>query len=251
MFQEYFSRFNVNNYDCNDKCNDYYIDIVTENSPVLNTIQNGFRYVAIPHNTEYSVRLSNKTFKRCNVELFIDKEFIGKWRINEYSSIVIERPSKSMRKFTFVKENTHEADMGNVMNGSFNNGLIEAKFIPEAPQINFNNNNYKCRNTSMKNSSPMAHTSNKTFCNNTFGMSSGATILGNRSNQKYGSASKIDEDMANIVTKKIRLVVNENPVRYRKYVPLNTKDDDIPLSWGNSYEDVTPPRIDRMDGYFL
>jgi hypothetical protein len=37
---------------------------------------------------------------------------MGIWRIDAHDSILLERPSKSSRKFTFVKENSWQATQG-------------------------------------------------------------------------------------------------------------------------------------------
>ena len=111
--------------------NEYNIQIETSNGAARAHTQNGHKYVPLKHETEYKIRLSNPTFTRCNVVLKIDQKKMGKWRINARSSILLERPADSSRKFTFVQENSWQADLGNVKQGGESNGLIEATFIPE------------------------------------------------------------------------------------------------------------------------
>lgn len=210
--------FRVNNQ------NEYNIQIETQSGVVSFRTENGHRYVPLKHSTEYKVRLANPTSTRCNVVLFIDEKRMGKWRIDMYSSILLERPSDSSRKFTFVKEDGLEAGMGGVQEGSFSNGLIEAKFIPE----------YSSPIVTLGMSSCFSNQSFGKNCSsdeNSF--SAGATVLGDTSRQAFGTATDMTEDESRSVTKKIRLVVeNARP----QYVPLG-------------HTDLTPPRIDSFDPF--
>jgi hypothetical protein len=70
--------YNVN---CRNNHNeDYDIQIISSYHNIIPKIYNGHKYYPIKHNTEYSIRLENKTDKRCNVILFIDGK---KWEFGE------------------------------------------------------------------------------------------------------------------------------------------------------------------------
>lgn len=93
--------------------------------------RDNYWFVALKNRSKYSVVLTNDNPTRCDVELFIDKEKMGKWRINPHSSITIERPSGVNKQFMFVEEDGSEAWAGRVTPGAHKNGLITAKFYPE------------------------------------------------------------------------------------------------------------------------
>jgi hypothetical protein len=205
-----------------DNQNGYDMQIQVESKDVASHIKNEHRYIPLKHGAEYKVRLVNSTSKRCNVSLSIDEKIMGKWRINPNSSITIERSSNSSRKFTFVKEDTWEAGMGGIKQGSFSNGLIEAKFIPESEHQNIQSNSIKGH----KNSLSLGSYSDDSNGSNSF--SAGATLLGNRSSQEFGTAAEMFEDISRSVTKKLRLVVE------------NTRPQYVPLE----HCDSTPPRIE-------
>lgn len=212
-----------------DNQNEYNIQIETSSGAVSSHTENGHRYVPLKHSTEYKVRLTNPTSTRCNVVLSIDQKTMGKWRINPYSSIVLERPSDSSRKFIFVKENSFEAGMGGVRSGSFSNGLIEAKFIPEREVVH----EYSALRNSLGASACFSNDEiYRKNCRSEQTFSSGATVLGDTSHQTFGNAIQMVEDDSKSVTKKIRLVVeNARP----QYVPLG--------------QDSTPPRINSFNPF--
>ena len=98
--------------------------------------RNGHNFISLQNKSKYSVILTNKNRTQCDVELFIDQERMGKWRINPSSSITIERPSGINRQFMFVEENSADAWDGHVTPGAHINGLISAKFYPEKEYYN-------------------------------------------------------------------------------------------------------------------
>lgn len=104
-------------------------------------IRDGFKYYTLPHNKDYAVRMINNSDLRVNAVLKIDGEIMGKWRINTFSEILIERPTHNNRKFTFVRDNSWQADMAGVKSGSSKNGLVEVTFIPEKRTFTFAKNN--------------------------------------------------------------------------------------------------------------
>jgi hypothetical protein len=96
----------------------------------------GHNFVFLQNKSKYSVILTNRNITQCDVELFIDQEKMGKWRINPSSSITIERPSGINRQFMFVEENCADACDGHVTSGTHRNGLVSAIFFPEKEYYN-------------------------------------------------------------------------------------------------------------------
>lgn len=215
-------------------------------------IQNGHTYYKMHNRENYKVILRNDSDRRANVELYIDGEKMGKWRIDSYSHITIERPSDVNRKFVFVRENGWEAKMGGVRINQASNGLIEAKFIPEkvydqAPYL-FNESYNGNRGGRQKQSSyefdagmdKMYEGSHQMYSNNlSSSFSAGATVLGGDSSQSFGVAGFMTEDRSKIVIKKVRLVLNNDS----SYPFTSIRKSD--RSYDVIYEDETPPKFPR------
>jgi hypothetical protein len=210
----------------------------------------GHTYYELPHNTEYKIKMHNRSSEHVNAVLTIDGDEMGKWRIGPHSDITVERPIHNQRKFTFVEENSWEGNMGGVRSKRSKNGLVEVCFIPEV-------GNYSLCNDSLNNGSlgAMAQNYNESVSNSvsksagmnlSFGAansmesnySAGGTVLGNDSSQRFNDASHIIEDTSRAVIKRIRLVV----VKHRSpYVQISTRG---PLGDIAGYhDDEVPPRI--------
>jgi hypothetical protein len=261
---------------------DYEIEIQGKNKKFIPDMKNGHKYYPLPNGAEYIVRLNNNTDKRCNVILSIDGKEMGKWRINAYSGVSLERPTNSPRKFTFFREKSREAKMGGVKAGSYKNGLIEAKFIPESVS-RFFNDRVMCDNLNNDCEFGPRYSGTENI-NQSFGIgsiradsernsySSGATVLGRGSSQRFNDASYMKEDKKHSVTKTIRLVVDEKPCHHvSPYVPIDTyePEDDFPSchcecggqqhNYKRLYKtcpccrgkrkDRIPPRIEEFDPY--
>ena len=83
--------------------NKYAVRLLT-NTEVNHIKQNNYNYFLIPDRSQYKLKLTNNRETRCDAEIFIDGESVGKWRINPYSTITIERPANINRKFMFMTE---------------------------------------------------------------------------------------------------------------------------------------------------
>lgn len=178
-------------------------------------IKNGHVYYSLPHRKEYEVKMTNSSDSRVNVILKIDGEVMGKWRINARSEIIIERPAHSNRKFTFVKETSSEGRMAGVKPND-KNGLIEVTFIPEKEPIY------------------LSRTLGGELKSYSFATSSGATVLGENSFQRFGQASEMIEDKSRAVTKRIRLVIN------KPLISIKTKNFN---DYDNINDDPIPPKF--------
>ncbi len=92
-------------------------------------------YVAMKHDTKYTVVLSNSGDVRCDAEVEIDGKSVGIWRIQSHDSMVIERPVHDAGCFTFYKIGTREARKAAIVR-SDKLGLITVLFKPERkPEI--------------------------------------------------------------------------------------------------------------------
>jgi hypothetical protein len=91
-------------------------------------------YVVMRHGQQYSLKLSNHHKedghgKPCDVEVYIDDEFCGSYRIPSGESITLERPEHSNQRFTAYRIGTKEAKIAKI-DGEPSMGLIRAIFRP-------------------------------------------------------------------------------------------------------------------------
>lgn len=199
-------------------------------------VKDGYVYYAVPHGKEYKVRMENNTGERVNATLSIDGERMGKWRVEPYESIVVNRPTYTERKFVFVKETSWEGRMGNVEEGDFRNGLVEVTFVPEM-MIKCDDSMYFCTNSATPQRGYQRIERGLSGFGDGMrdGLSSGATVLGENSDQTFGRANHIVEDVSRSVVKRVRLVVKDVGVR-KPYVSIRRDRDD----------DLVPPRVNEF-----
>lgn len=208
--------------------NDYTIEIITGNqgfwdsSEKIDHFNNeGHTYYSLHHGDEYKVKITNNTNDRVNALLKIDGVVMGKWRVGPYSDVIIERPADNQRKFTFVKENSWEAEQGSVIRGSDTNGLVEVTFIPELKTTVYADGKENFFESRGLFSAPSSNCFSNNWTNKSY--SAGATVLGEGSAQTFGSASSIYEDQNRKVTRRVRLVVKNN-----SFTSIRSRDDPIP-----------------------
>jgi len=259
----------------NVKQNDYMIDILrggnnfnfwgNDIDKVDHFTDNGHTYYSLAHGSEYKVKMTNNTSQKVNALLKIDGVLMGKWRIDPFTSVIIERPVDNQRKFTFVDENSWEARDGNVVRGIDENGLIEVTFFPELKSSfyfdpfkssdtleyrfdryhNLHNDKYdntlvdrnpykkQYGNTLVDRNPCKKGDSSDNFISFTNSYSAGATVLGDDSRQSFGQASKIHEDHARKVTKRLRLVISD---RRKPFISIR--------SGSETMDDPVPPRFE-------
>lgn len=87
-------------------------------------------YVYLAHGTQYTLVAENVSSLRCNVELKIDGNMVGAWRIPARGKIELERPVNDPGRFTFFETGSREAKIAG-LSSSDESGVIEARFIPE------------------------------------------------------------------------------------------------------------------------
>jgi hypothetical protein len=246
------------------KQNDYMIEILRGGNSfnfwgnnidkVDHFTDNGHTYYSLAHGSEYKVKMTNNTFQKVNALLKIDGVLMGKWRIDPFTSVIIERPVDNQRKFTFVDENSWEARDGNVVRGINENGLVEVTFFPElkssfysdtfkrSDTLEYRFNRYhnlhkeEYDNTLVDRNPYKKEDSSDNFISFTNSYSAGATVLGDDSWQSFGQASKIHEDHARKVTKRLRLVISN---RRKPFISIRSgseiRDDPVPPRFGNNH----------------
>lgn len=145
--------------------------------------------VSLPSGTEYSIQLSNNRSTRCDVEVHIDGDRIGEWKLLPYSSAVIEHGVNNSRHFLFV------ADGGVVGRTPGQRGLVTAIFKPEKERH-----------------SPTCVNCGESISAGYASRKSGITIEGDRSNQHFShgqALSILDVDWNSVRELSIRLVVRD------------------------------------------
>ena len=202
--------------------NSYSVEIVSNDSPVRNFIRDRGNYVALRHNSEYKLEITNNRGTRCDVVIWIDDEKVGVWRLDGYQSATIERPVGTSRRFTFVREGSQQARFGEIVTGNTNNGLIKAVFTPEKRQ---RTTNYPVTYGTLNTNSALSFGKQMLGSDSLHNFSnyqSGGTVLGNLSNQRFNTVAplrSIDHD--NVTTLYTRLVVDEDDYE-PPIVPLRT-----------------------------
>jgi hypothetical protein len=91
-------------------------------------------YVVMRHGQQYSLKLSNHHKedghgKPCDVEVYIDDEFCGSYRVESGQNIILERPEHSNQKFTAYRIDSEEAKIAKIDHNA-SMGLIRAVFRP-------------------------------------------------------------------------------------------------------------------------
>lgn len=194
------------------------------------------KYVALAHETNYSIKMYNNGDAKCDAKVTVDGMDVGTFRINPRSNIVIERPVNISKKFTFLKENSVEAKRAGIEKHN-SNGLISVVFIPEFQKY-LGTFTYKydgvCSNSQNERSTER---STDGYSLNFESLSSGATALKHKSNQDFHTAEKIEYDYDGETVINLRLVVDDK---------LNNNDYQSLRS--NNY----PPRIEdaQKNGFF-
>ena len=208
--------------------------------------KNGYDYVALTNGSTYALKIFNNHDTRCDIEVFIDGEEVGKWIIHAHQHIRLERPANQARKFTFFKENSRVAKRTGVVSGAYYNGLVSVIFKPQKHNIAYTayaslspeSSSYSRQESSLRASSPQRssyrasspeRSSYRASSPERSSYRSGATVLGERSDQTFSNVTPLTSDQIDwkLSTEvSVRLVVEES-----QYVPLSPR---------TSY----PPRLD-------
>lgn len=165
---------------------DFGVSVVAWN--VKKVHQDGHLYIALQHNSEYSIQLSNRSGSRCDASVTIDGRSVGKFRVPPFDTITIERPSSQSRKFVFLQEDSGDAHRAGIVNGHSANGAVSVVFYPERQNVVLQlERGYRQRSFDLCTNATLGMENN---CKS-YGMSSGATALGDHSSQSFSSTSAI------------------------------------------------------------
>jgi hypothetical protein len=221
--------------------------------------EDGYQYVSLSPHTEYKLKLVNDHTTRCDAKVYIDNTLVGIWRIDSNSSIIVERPQNTQRRFTFVGENSRIARQTGAISGSEDNGSVRVVFRPakhgkyyEIPvyAIEERSTRTATRNggrefrleagmSEFRSKSPPRTSTIRSLSPSRDSLSSsrrydaGVTVLGRDSHQKFEHTTALDNSDIdwNLVTEiNIRLVIRN---QYKDYIPLSNAKDGV------------PPRLDR------
>lgn len=206
--------------------------------------KNGHVYIALKHNSEYSLELSNHSYSRCDASVMIDGRAVGKFRIEPHSAICIERPSTHRQKFVFLQENSGDAYRAGIAEGHYANGAVSVMFSPEKSTFGLwdltnradDNLSYDTRTRqSYACGSKNASSFNYMSVNS---LSAGATALGDSSSQSFTSVSPLKEiDYNRRKTIALRLVVDD-----LEWGMIHVRDDEWPTI--DNWTSVSRRRVD-------
>lgn len=87
-------------------------------------------YVVLSHGQHYSLRVRSDWEGDSDVEISIDGDSVGGWRLEPGITYRIERSVNDPGKFTFYVAETGEAKMAGIVKND-STGLISARFLPE------------------------------------------------------------------------------------------------------------------------
>ena len=207
----------------------------------------GSNYFTMADKTEYKIELSNNRSVKADAHVWIDGKKVGVWRINNHSTISIERPSDISKKFVLLKEGTVAARDSDIVSGKSENGLIKVEFQPEKESYRGYVLESDCSEGSLgfstNNIQPMMKScTNQMYCsaptNTNQNLSAAGTGLGSDSGQRFRSVGQLyDIDTENITEIYARLVVDDNKTINRQFQPLRDVrySTDVPPPINRSY----------------
>lgn len=248
--------------------NGFRLDIKANNNydddkNIIERVQkDGNIYFTLKNNTKYLIELTNKRSTRAQANVKIDGNLIGRFIIDPYNNIYIKRPVAEDRALIFVAENSHEGEIAGVISKRYENGIIEVEFLPEKEKENIayysddrsmfhgleSGSKLKSKASSsprnLFSSSPNHHRESKrsssSFANATNSLTSGATILGSKTNQHFQFTSTVQNiDERNRRTIIVRLVARDED------------EDDIPIAISRIPPNIlsNPYPSERLNGY--
>ena len=214
------------------------VEIVADNAKQL--VYGDNKYISVPNKTPYSIRFINHTSTKADVAVTIDGESVGKWRLDKYSKILIERPANVNRKFIFVSETSEEATQAGIEKGNSDNGLIKVTFYPEyPPTILLNDMRAKSFSNNISSGMQMMNVETDSIRSHAklTSYSSGGTVLGGETKQQFNTVTPIRNiDNSRVETIVFRLVVDNN----------HKEDNQKPFISLKEANAKVPPRIENL-----
>lgn len=99
---------------------------------IRNKFESDNGYVTMYHGEIYQVEVISHSPKLADVELEIDGESVGVWRVSSYGKIILERGAYDNGRFTFFQTGSAEAGQAGLGTVSeYNMGLVVGKFSTE------------------------------------------------------------------------------------------------------------------------
>lgn len=208
--------------------------------------RNGHTYVSLDNYSEYSIVISNNHHTRCDAVVHVDGKEIGTWAIHAYTSITLDRPANTRRRFTFVSETSQAAKRTGAIVGHELNGIVSVIFKPAKMQPVYQAISYSTQRSSSPRRMASPRSSSPSRMSSPPGrtsygmssprrMSSGVTVLGDRSDQTFGTERALEDreiDWPLSTEISLRLVVNDD-----KYAPLTSSSYPPRLNWKNKMYD--------------
>lgn len=178
----------------------------------------GGNYYALPHRSEYRIKLINDHDYRCNAHVHMDGHSVGVWCMKAFEHLIIERPVNAPYKFTFLNDKSSVSRDLAANVGQNERGLIKVRFEPErTPAVYSVYSPIKFFDSDRFDIS--FNSTNQGMSNKAMNFGSGVTGLGNRSEQRFGRArTTLDIDRDKITTLYCRLVVDK---KKSPYLPLD------------------------------
>lgn len=196
-------------------------------------------YVAMQHNSQYSINLHNYRAEACDAEVNVDGKSVGTFRIYAGGKITLERPEGDTGKFTFYKLGTPEASKAQLSNDD-NLGRISVTFKPAKKSVGVLNTvvqtgqwqgtwtananwQYNPSYTSRGSSAGVASAGAPAARYGTESLGSGGTGLSGESSQQFYTVGPLDYDESQTTTINLRLVADNNEPR-----PLTQSSNPVP-----------------------
>ena len=188
-------------------------------------------YVALVHNSQYTLHLKNDRDEPADAEVVIDGKSVGTFRVHARSSIALERSADDVGRFTFYKLGTLEASQAQLSDND-NLGLIAVTFKPAKPFAGVLSYHPSVRYR-VASGTPYRQNANWTYTGSatnsvesgsvssdsvpmaalSSSYSAGGTGLSGQSNQSFYSVGALDYDPEQFTTINLRLVASADGPR--------------------------------------
>lgn len=215
--------------------NGFSLEILSDKFPIEKVIHHEKNYFSLPNGSEYKLRLRNDHNIRVDAHVWINGKKIGIYRINPYSTIVIERSSDLSQKFIL----SEDIYFDNRTYFDYNNyGLIKIIFKPEK-NMNYDAMVYYNNPTNLNKTDLTLYNWN---CNNYTDTVTPSDKLNRKCSLKahnyensfrpiYGSALRstfIYKDNINYYNNFNRFTLDNNDLqRFKRTLPLNNIDTNM------------------------
>jgi len=166
-------------------------------------------YVNMPcDNCTYSLQLRNNNPDPCDANVEIDGSSVGNFRINEFDTLNLERPSHSKKQFTFFVGGSEGSSKAGYQKGERTNGLVKVTFKPGKERLPKPIIKGCASNGMRENCEPMMFARSIS----TGGVKEGMTGLSGNSSQKFSEIPNLNYDPSAETTIMMRLVYRDEDI---------------------------------------